>query len=103
MTAFQMIVIGLGVLLGIGTFGGDLKSILASILNFFKKDKAAPDAPEAETENSLAEVVICWERLQEELKGRGLNKAASELSKIFPLFVEAVQEETETKVKKKGA
>ena len=102
MTAFQIIVIGLGVLLGVGTFGGDLKSILSSILNFFK-DKTTPDAPEVKTENSLSEVVICWERLQGELKERGLNKAALELSKIFPLFVEAVQEETETNVKKRGA
>ena len=43
--------------------------------------------------DSLAEVVVCWEHLQDELKKRGLNKAAAELTSIFPLFIEAAKED----------
>jgi len=92
MTTFQIIIIGIGLLLGVGSFGGDIKSIFSSILSFFKKDEDVPELVESE-QDSLAELVLCWERLQRELDRRGLDEASSELVKIFPMFI---QEKSET-------
>jgi len=91
MTTFQIIIIGIGLLLGIGSFGGDIKSIFSSILSFFKKDEDVPEI--VSDKDSLAELVLCWERLQRELNRRGLDEASSELVKIFPMFI---QEKSET-------
>lgn len=94
MTTFQMIVVALGALLGVSAFWDQIKNVIP---NFTKKadDTPAPSDHEHDDKNdSLAEVVVCWEHLQDELKVRGLHKAAAELTKIFPLFIEAVKEDT---------
>ena len=111
MSPFQMIMLALGVLLGVSTYWEQIKSLLT------KPSKVDPDptpedptpedpTPEDPTPEdpkkpdhrhdplgSLAEVVVCWENLQDELKERGLHKAAAELTAIFPLFIDAVKEE----------
>ena len=101
MSPFQMIMLALGVLLGVSTYWEQIKSLLT------KPSKVDPDpTPEDATPEdpkkpdhrhdplgSLAEVVVCWENLQDELKERGLHKAAAELTAIFPLFIDAVKEE----------
>jgi hypothetical protein len=98
MNTFQMVVVGLGGLLGVSVFWGKIKD--ASMKLFTKKkkgDDVAPDGdgphPHEPAGNSLAGVVLCWEELQRELKKRGLNKAAEELINIFPLFIERVEED----------
>lgn len=80
MSTFQMILFALGALFGVSALWDQIKTFIPS----FKHD----------SKDSLAEVVVCWERLQDELKERGLNKAAAELTAIFPLFIEAVKEDT---------
>ena len=96
MSPFQMIMLALGVLLGVSTYWEQIKSLLT------KPSKVDPDpTPEDPKKpdhrhdplDSLAEVVVCWENLQDELKERGLHKAAAELTAIFPLFIDAVKEE----------
>ena len=101
MSPFQMIMLALGVLLGVSTYWEQIKSLLT------KPSKVDPDpTPEDATPedpkkpdhrhdplDSLAEVIVCWENLQDELKERGLHKAAAELTAIFPLFIDAVKEE----------
>lgn len=96
MTTFQMIIVGLGVLLGGSTFWGQIRGILPKILKQVKdakkEDDIVPtseknDHPEVCSKDSLCTVVSCWEDLRNQLVNRGLTEAISELDKIFPLFV----------------
>ncbi len=94
MTAFQMIIVGLGVLLGGSTFWGQIKGISPKILKRVKDEKKEDvptseknDHPEVCPEDSLCTVVSRWEDLRNQLVNRGLTEAISELDKIFPLFV----------------
>lgn len=118
MSPFQMTMLALGVLLGVSTYWGQIKTLIKTLI---KPNKVNPDLtpdpnvieqiredlrkskriledpkkPDRRHDplDSLAEVVVCWEHLQDELKKRGLNKAAAELTSIFPLFIEAAKED----------
>jgi hypothetical protein len=120
MSPFQMTMLALGVLLGVSTYWDQIKTLIKTLI---KPNKVNPDLtpdpnviegivdtilidtgttiledpkkPDRRHDplDSLAEVVVCWEHLQDELKKRGLNKAAAELTSIFPLFIEAAKED----------
>lgn len=92
MTTFQMLLLVLGAVLGVSAFWGQIKAIIPKFTKGADKS-VEPSDHEYDTKDSLAEVVVCWEYLQDELKERGLNKAAAELTKIFPLFIDAVKED----------
>ena len=83
MSTFQMIMLAVGVLVGVSTYWSQIKTL---------KHPKEPDHRNYPLD-SLAEVVVCWEHLQDELKKRGLDKAAAELTTIFQLFIEAVKED----------
>lgn len=91
MTTFQLSLLTLGVLLGASVFWDQIKSFFMKVLSN-KNDQQSKLT--GENNDSLSEVIVCWENLQDELRKRGLKKAVDELTKIFPLFIEAVKEET---------
>lgn len=93
MNTFQMVVVGLGGLLGVSVFWDKIKTFIPT----FKKKDVDPDdkdpVPHHDlVEGSLADIVACWDNLHDEMKKRGLNKAAAELTKIFPLLIQKTEE-----------
>jgi hypothetical protein len=95
MTTFQMILLALGALLGVSAFWDQIKNFISKPTKEADAPTPAPSDHRHDPKDSLAEVVVCWEHLQDELKQRGLNKAAAELTKIFPLFIDAVKEDSQ--------
>lgn len=93
MTTFQMVLLALGALLGVSAFWDQIKNVIPSFTKKADDTPAPSDHEHSNDKDSLAEVVVCWEHLQDELKDRGLHQAAAELTKIFPLFVQAVKED----------
>ena len=99
MTVFQMVVVGLGVVLGGSVLWGEIPK------GFFKKkqpsNKPEPSIekdvqPEVKKESSvdnvdglteLTQMVIAWENLASQCKKNNLIQAFNELEKIFPLLV----------------
>jgi hypothetical protein len=81
MSTFQLVMLGLGVLLGVGAFWDTIKSWKSKQSVDVENHKHDSD------KDSLCDVIICWENLNKELKSRGLKKASDELQKIFPLLV----------------
>ncbi len=95
MTVFQMVVVGLGVVLGGSVLWGEIPK------GFFKKkqpsNKPEPSIEkEVEKESSvdnvstiseLTQMVIVWENLMSQCKKNNLMQAYNELEKIFPLLV----------------
>ena len=95
MTVFQMVVVGLGVVLGGSVLWGEIPK------DFFKKkqpsNKPEPSIEkEVEKESSvdnvstiseLTQMVIVWENLMSQCKKNNLMQAYNELEKIFPLLV----------------
>ena len=99
MTVFQMVVVGLGVVLGGSVLWGEIPK------DFFKKkqpsNKPEPSIekdvqPEVKKESSvdnvdglteLTQMVIAWENLAAQCKKNNLIQAFNELEKIFPLLV----------------
>ena len=93
MTTFQMIMLGLGALLGASTFWEQIKGGVSAI--FKGSPKVDPTVEVSVSpiykhsrckEDSLCHVIMCWETLKNELEDRGLTTAVNELNKIFPLF-----------------
>lgn len=94
MNTFQYVLLALGGLIGLSAFWDQIKDKLSNVSTPKPEPPKDKDKHITPTdEGSLAEVIVCWEHLQIELKERGLNKAASELNKIFPLFIETVKDE----------
>ena len=95
MTVFQMVVVGLGVVLGGSVVWGEIPK------GFFKKkqpsNKPEPSIEkEVEKESSvdnvstiseLTQMVIVWENLMSQCKKNNSMQAYNELEKIFPLLV----------------
>jgi len=103
MTVFQMVVVGLGVVLGGSVILGEIPK------GFFKRkqpsNKPEPSIEkeveqEVEKESSvdnvstiseLTQMVIVWEKLMSQCKKNNLMQAYNELEKIFPLLVKVEQ------------
>jgi hypothetical protein len=103
MTVFQMVVVGLGVVLGGSVIWGEIPK------DFFKRkqpsSKPEPSIEkdveqEVEKESSvdnvstiseLTQMVIVWENLMSQCKKNNLMQAYNELEKIFPLLVKVEQ------------
>jgi len=107
MTVFQMVVVGLGVVLGGSVLWGEIPK------GFFKrkqpsnkpepsieKDVEKEVEQEVEKESSvdnvstiseLTQMVIVWEKLMSQCKKNNLMQAYNELEKIFPLLVKVEQ------------
>jgi hypothetical protein len=99
MTVFQMVVVGLGVVLGGSVIWGEIPK------GFFKR-KQPSNKPEPSIEkdveqevkkessvdnvstiSELTQMVIVWENLISQCKKNKLMQACNELEKIFPLLV----------------
>lgn len=98
MTTFQMIIVGLGALIGGSVLWEQIKGLLLKISKKVKevKEVRKPDDYLVKNDHSdicstdsLCSVVSCWEDLRDQLANRGLSDAVKELDKIFPLFIPA--------------
>lgn len=85
MTTFQMITVGAAILIGVSSFWPQIKAAISSATNVVKPKKPAiDDHPHT---SDLSTIVGCWESLKNDCKRCGMDEAAQELDKIFPLFV----------------
>lgn len=95
MTTFQMIIVGLGALIGGSVLWEQIKGLLLKISKKVKEVRKPDDYlvkndhSDICSTDSLCSVVSCWEDLRDQLANRGLSDAVKELDKIFPLFIPA--------------
>tara|TARA_B100002019_G_scaffold291335_1_gene311209 strand:+ start:2022 stop:2309 length:288 start_codon:yes stop_codon:yes gene_type:complete len=89
MNVFQWVMLGAAAVLVAPMLFQKAKGLIPST----PEPPVPPPAPEDhdDTCGGLVDVVECWEHLVECCEHQGMNDAARELKKIFPLF--AIQEE----------
>lgn len=92
MTTFQITMVLLGGLIGLSAFWGDIKNGIKNVKNKIPKRPTKPvvdhdDKSDCSTDISLVDVVRCWEHLRWMCEENNLEKASTELDKIFPLLV----------------
>lgn len=85
MNTFQWVMIGLAVFLVAPVIWKQLKNIIPE-----RKPIELPPPPlqinEDHQHTDLIDVVECWQHLIDCCKANGMNEAADEIYKVFPLF-----------------
>lgn len=115
MTNFQLVMVGLGALLGVSAFWPQIKEFLDGRLSKPDSPETNPVQPSSPEKPvtikpecpeipkcpdgcpiSLAYVVSRWEELKEMCEELNLDAAATELDKLFPLLVQETPDEPKT-------
>lgn len=85
MNTFQWVMIGLAAVLVAPVLWKQLKTLIPER----KPIELPPPIPQSNLDHDhtdLVDVVECWQHLIECCKANGMNEAADEIYKVFPLF-----------------
>lgn len=85
MNTFQWVMIGLAVLLVAPVIWKQLRNIIPE-RKPIELPPPAPQITEDHQHTDLIDVVECWQHLIDCCKANGMNEAADEIYKVFPLF-----------------